>query len=429
MHPLVEEIKSKLSSVDADFADKKYLLAVSGGLDSMALANVAVKLRLNVTLVHCNFQLRGYESDEDESFVREFAAHAGVPYVSTRFNTEEEKKGGESIQMVARRLRYNYFDQLMKSEGFDYLLLAHHLDDQIEGFFINFLRGTGVKGLIGMLPLSGYKLRPMLDLTKNDIEQYSNYLEMEYREDSSNYEYKYVRNKIRHHVMPLLKEIRPEVYQIFQNNSSKISLAQDALDSVVADMLNTLNNDNISFHDFKEYHDYFQLSYLQQFGFNESQLKNLYEAQSGSRLYSTSHQILIDREFFTIQEYGQTEQKPTLINSIDETGKTLNARMVAGAHIESDLKLACVDHSKLNLPMILRRWQYGDAFVPLGMKGRKKLSDFFIDEKFDQVEKEGQMVLENGDGRIIWIVGKRVSDEFKVTSNTTETVVFETISE
>ncbi|MFT7611375.1 MAG: tRNA(Ile)-lysidine synthase [Parvicellaceae bacterium] len=430
MHQVVDQIKMSLAQVVPDFDSKRFLIAVSGGIDSMTLLNACIKLRLNVEVAHCNFQLRGYESDEDEKFIEEFCAHHDIKLHLVKFDTENEKVSGESTQMVARRLRYDWFDQITQNEKLDGLLLAHHLDDQIESFFINFLRGTGVKGLIGILPLNGNRIRPMLNLTKNDIEQYANYLEMEYREDSSNTDFKYVRNKIRHHIMPLLKEIRPEIYDIFQNNSRKLSIAQEALDVGYELCLAEFNVEKIELVWFKKLPIYYQYRLLQGFGFNQSQCDDLVVSKSGSSLQSGNYKILVDRESFQIVEHDNPaylEYSITKIGDFSVPGLKINFEEKEGSHIERLIETkVSLSKDEIRFPLKLRSWKEGDSFIPLGMHGSKKLSDFFIDEKMNQQEKTIQWVLENKDGRIVWVVGRRISEEFKVKTGTHSTLVIET---
>jgi len=432
MHQVVEQIKKSLAQVVPDYDSKKFLIAVSGGIDSMTLLNACIKLRLKVEVAHCNFQLRGYESDEDEKFLADFCALHELKLHLVKFDTENEKKAGESTQMVARRLRYEWFDEIIWDEGLDGLLLAHHLDDQIESFFINFLRGTGVKGLIGILPKNGDRIRPMLNLTKNDVEQYANYLEMDYREDSSNNDFKYVRNKIRHHIMPLLKEIRPEIYDIFQNNSKKLSAAQEALDVGYAMCLADFDINKVQMSWFKSFPIYYQHRLLQDYGFNQSQRDDLIVAKTGSTIYSDKFEIQVDRDSFQIIERSTEDVKEYTISKMGEftiPGLVINFEEKSGSHIESkNVAKISLSKDKVNFPLVLRNWRDGDSFVPLGMHGSKKLSDFFIDEKMNQQDKSQQWVLENEDGRIVWIVGRRISEEFKVTSNTNSTLVIETFS-
>lgn len=430
MHKVVETIQKCLSDVVPDYETKTFLLAVSAGIDSMALLNVCVTLRLNFEVVHCNYHLRGYESDDDQKFLEKYCEELAIPIRVREFNIDVEKQRGESVQMTARRLRFDWFNQLIEQNEYDFLLLAHHLDDQIESFFINFFRGTGIKGLVGIRTLNGRRLRPMLELTKNDVEQYANYLEMEYREDSSNSDYKYVRNKIRHHLIPLLKELRPELHDVFLKNNRKIALAENALDLGFKEQFLNVNANVIEKKWFFEIPKYYQYTFLEKYGFNGTQLENLQTARVGTVFESDGHQLFVNRENFEIHTKGdnqKTQYQLPSIQNIEEADVTLLVEERAGSVIENSTKnKISVSKSEIEFPLVLRKWADGDSFVPLGMNGSKKLSDFFIDEKLDHREKRAQWLLVNGDGRIIWILGRRMSNEFKVTANSEFSLVFET---
>jgi len=432
MHRVVQKIQDSISEVVPDFESRKFLLAVSAGIDSMALLNACVTLRIDIEVAHCNFQLRGYESDSDQKFLIDYCTDLEISMHTKEFNVEAEKLKGESVQMTARRLRFAWFDELISERSFDFLMLAHHLDDQIESFFINFLRGTGVKGLVGIRKLNGNRLRPMLELTKNDVEMYANYLEMEHKEDSSNHDYKYARNKIRHHLVPLLKELRPELHNVFLKNSRRIADAQEALDAGMENLFVEINKDKVSKDWFLKISRYYQYRFLEKYGFNSTQLDNLKTASVGSSFESADHRIYVNRDTFEIQERKEEEKEQYEITAIDDfhcADLSILITQKEGSHIEDSSKdKVSVDASKVKLPMILRKWQEGDSFKPIGMHGTQKLSDFFVNEKLDKSNKQAQWLLVNGNAKIIWIVGRRLSEEFKVTARSKTTLVFETKS-
>ena len=430
MHKVVETVQKSLSEIVSDYDSKSFVLAVSAGIDSMALLNACVTLRLNFEVAHCNYHLRGYESDDDQQFIEKYCEDLAIPIRVKEFNVELEKQKGESVQMTARRLRFDWFNQLIEQNEYDFLLLAHHLDDQIESFFINFFRGTGIKGMAGIRKLNGNRLRPMLELTKNDIEQYANYLEMEYREDSSNSDYKYVRNKIRHHLIPLLKELRPEIHDVFLKNNRKMAIAQEALDWSFNDQFSEIDEKAMDKNWFFQVQGYYQYAFLERFGFNSTQLHNLQTAGVGTIFESDSHQIFVNRdnlEIHPIEKKEEVQYKLTSIQNLESNEISLLIEERVGSIIENSSKnKISVSKSEIVFPLVLRKWAAGDSFVPLGMKGSKKLSDFFIDEKLDQTEKRAQWLLVNGDSRIIWVLGRRLSNEFKVTNETKLSVIFET---
>jgi tRNA(Ile)-lysidine synthase len=405
----------------------KLLIAVSGGLDSMVLLDLISKTNIDFAVAHCNFQLRGDESDEDENFVKSFCEANSLQGFFQKFDTqqfvEDEKV---SIQVAARKLRYEWFYELLATENFDFVATAHHLDDQLETFLIHFSRGTGLDGLTG-IPIQNDKIiRPLLIFSRAEIETFANENYLKWREDSSNVSDKYVRNKIRHHVVPLLKELNPSFLDSFQNTIQNLHQAQSLVDDasrivyrkVVQDVANQklINlNELLLLPNYQAY----LYQWLMPFGFSAWQdIYDLVYAQSGKQIFSQHFRLLKDREQLIV------EAKTIQISGdfyIDQNQYELNFPLKlkfcnVSSVLISDAKTIFVDADTLKFPLKLRKWQEGDYFYPFGMNGKKKLSKFFKDEKFSLVDKENAWLL-CSDNHIVWLVGKRMDNRFKVTQD------------
>jgi tRNA(Ile)-lysidine synthase len=420
--------------IDSNFPflkGKKLLLAVSGGIDSMMLVSLCLQSKLDFAVAHCNFQLRGSESDEDENFVKSQTEKLQVPIFIQKFDTKAFAEQNKlSIQVVARNLRYEWFYTLLANHNFDYILTAHHLDDSLETFLINFTRGSGIEGLTGIPEQNDKIVRPLLPFSRNEIEAFAKENQITWREDSSNDSDKYLRNKLRHDVIPILKELNPSLLSSFENTITHLkqtqSLAQDAAKSLYQKVVSEEENHTIidlpkllKYRNYKAYLFY----WLQPFGFADwTSIYNLIDAQSGKQVLSETHILLKNRdslllfpkqnrasdEVFWVQK-EQAEVKIPL---------KLDFCNVSDISVQSTNTIF-VDEDKLQFPLILRRWQEGDVFQPFGMTGKKKLSKYFKDEKFSLLDKANIWVL-CSDDKIIWIVGKRQDERFKVTATTTK---------
>lgn len=410
---------------------KKLLLAVSGGIDSMVLVNLCFQSKLDFAVAHCNFQLRGEESNGDEDFVKSQTEKLQVPIFIERFNTKAFAEQNKlSIQVVARNLRYEWFYTLLANHNFDYILTAHHLDDSLETFLINFTRGSGIEGLTGIPEQNDKIVRPLLVFSRNEIEAFAQENQITWREDSSNASDKYLRNKLRHEVIPVLNVLNPSLLSSFKNTINHLkltqSLAQDAAKSLyqkvvseeekhtVIDLTKLLKHRN-----YKAY----LFDWLQPFGFADwSSVYDLINAQSGKQVLSNTHILLKNRdslllfskqnvvsdEVFWIQKEQSEVKIPlklSICNASDISHQTTN--------------VIFVDEDKLQFPLTIRRWQEGDFFQPFGMTGTKKLSKYFKDEKFSLLDKANIWLL-CSDDKIVWIIGERQDDRFKVTANTTK---------
>ncbi len=412
--------------------DKKLLLAVSGGIDSMVLVHLCAQLKLNFEVVHCNFMLRGAESDAETQFIESFCSSNGILIHTKYFDTNTiAANTKESIQITARNLRYHWFQEIM-SLGFDYVLTAHHLDDSLETVLINFSRGTGLEGLTGIPAQNGNIIRPLLPFSREEIEHFAEKNQIQWREDSSNASDKYLRNKIRHSIIPLFKELNAGFTDSFQNTLHHLkqaeSLVNDAAELVYEKVVIEKEN-QLDFHlkpllEFQNYQSYL-FQWLKQYGFTAwNDIYDLVEAQSGKQVFSPTHVLLKDREKLILSKRKESateaifciESKESIVNI------PLNISFCNVSYLsESDSNCIFVDEDKITFPLILRKWKTGDYFYPSGMTGKKKLSKYFKDEKYSLFEKEKQWLL-CSDDQIIWVIGKRADQRFLAQSNTVKTI-------
>ena len=412
--------------------DKKLLLAVSGGVDSMVLLDLFYKLRFDICVVHCNFQLRGKESKGDEMLVREICQDSYIPYFIESFDTTEFAKINKlSIQLAARKLRYDWFQEII-SLGFDYVLTAHHLDDNVETFLINFTRGTGLEGLTGIPAQNGNIIRPLLPFSREEIENYAQANQIQWREDSSNASDKYFRNKLRHNIVPTLKELNTGFLDSFQNTLNHLqqaeSLVEDAsklvYEKVVEEKENQLEIHLKPLLQFENYKAYLY-QWLKAYEFSAwNDIYDLVEAQSGKQVFSETHVLLKDREKLILTERKSIDKSEVfIIESLDsKVNIPLKLRFYKGVNIfETNSNCIFVDENKLKFPLTIRKWQEGDYFYPAGMNGKKKLSKYFKDEKYSLLDKENQWLLCSED-QIVWVIGKRADDRFTSKETTQNSI-------
>ena len=411
--------------------EKKLLLAVSGGIDSMVLVNLCHQLQLNFAVAHCNFQLRGNESDEDEMLVIQTCQDGYIPYFLNSFDTLEFAKENKlSIQLAARKLRYDWFYKLMNENGFDYILTAHHLDDSLETFLINFTRGSGLDGLTGIPEQNDKIVRPLLIFSRNEIETFAQENNIAWREDSSNASDKYLRNKLRHDVIPILKELNPSLLSSFENTIKNLkqsqSLVDDASKMVYEKVASEQENQIVFDLDLllkSQNHQAYLFSWLSDFGFTDwDSVYDLVSAQSGKQVMSNSHVLLKNRN--TLLLFPRKENSEEVIYPIDKGQNEVKVPLNLTFCNLSDISVQStnvifVDAEKLQFPLTIRKWKEGDFFQPFGMNGKKKVSKFFKDEKFSMLEKSDIWLLCSND-KIVWIIGKRQDDRFKITETTTK---------
>ena len=417
----------------AQLKDKKLLLAVSGGIDSMVLMHLFQQLNYDIKIAHCNFQLRGKESDADELFVKVKSEKLKVKSYFIRFDTENYSKENKlSIQLAARKLRYQWFQELLLENQLDYLVTAHHLDDNVETFLINFTRGTGLEGLTGIPAQNGNIIRPLLAFSRLEIENYALENEIQWREDSSNASDKYFRNKLRHVIVPILKELNTGFLDSFQNTLHHLqqaeSLVNDAsklvYEKVVEEKESQLEIHLKPLLEFQNYKAYLY-QWLKSYGFSAwNDIYDLVDAQSGKQIFSETHFLLKDREKLILSvRKSSNEEEIYVIKSLDDkVNIPLKLRFYKGVNIfETHSNCIFVDESKLKFPLTIRKWQEGDYFYPSGMSGKKKLSKYFKDEKYSLLDKENQWLLGSED-QIVWVVGKRADDRF-TSKETTQNII------
>ena len=419
--------------INSDFPflqGSKLLLAISGGIDSMVLFHLCYQLKFDIRIAHCNFQLRGAESDTDENFVKMQTEKLQIPIYIQKFDTQDFAKQNKlSIQVVARNLRYDWFNTLLATHHFDYILTAHHLDDSLETFLINFVRGSGLDGLTGIPPQNGNIIRTLLPFSRNEIETFAKENTISWREDSSNSSGKYLRNKLRLDVIPVLKELNPSLLTSFEHTISHLqqsqSLVNDASQNVFKEVVledDTINIAIAKLMGFPNYKAYLY-QWLHPFGFTAwNDIYALVEAQSGKQVFSATHILLKNRNHLILFP-KQNENEPIHF-WIKKEQKDVKFPLKMSFCKVNDISVAAtntifVDEEKLIFPLEIRKWQNGDFFYPHGMEGKKKLSKFFKDEKFSIIDKSNTWLL-CSDNQIVWVIGKRVDERFKVTTATTK---------
>lgn len=412
----------------------KILVAVSGGVDSVVLCDLFHAAGLNFGIAHCNFSLRGAESDADEAFVETLADRYDASFHSTTFDTKPfSKKHKLSVQAAARRLRYEWFEALRGQYGYDLIATAHHRDDSVETVMINLVRGTGISGLHGILPKQGKIVRPLLFATKAEISAYAKKQKLEFRGDSSNASDDYLRNKIRHHLIPLLKELNPSIESTLEAEAARLHDVETVYKKAVAKARKRLlaeekNVTSISIHKLKKLAPLqtYLYEFLKPFHFNGDAVKGIIaalDAESGRQFFSETHRLVKDRDALLIEPLTKTEKeisiskKDVSVALGESTFQWQIAEKKADFKIPSSKLKAALDADKIGFPLILRKWRKGDTFQPIGMKGKKKLSDFFIDEKVSLIEKEQVWLLVSG-GQIVWVMGHRPDERFKITAST-----------
>lgn len=430
---MLEKLQNHIHLNFLHLKGKKLLLATSGGIDSMVLVHLLHQLKFQIGIAHCNFNLRGNESYDDEKFVRHYAQDNQIPIHVISFQTEEFAIENKlSIQIAARELRYNWFNQLLNSEKYDFILTGHHLDDQVETFLINFTRGTGLEGLTGIPAQNGTIIRPLLPFSREEIENYAKENNIEWREDSSNSSNKYLRNKLRHDIVPILKELNPSFLNSFQNTLEHLKqsndLSEDASKMVYEKVVEELEDKKeINLNTLLKYKNYksYLYQWLKNFGFVAwEDIYNLVEAQSGKQVFSETHIILKDRDKLIV--FPKTEKEENQEYFLNENQKTLkvplNINVSKVVNISNTTNnVIFVDENKIQFPLVIRKKQEGDSFYPSGMSGKKKLSKYFKDEKYSLLDKEKQWLL-TSNNEIVWVIGKRANEQF-LANETTQNII------
>ena len=405
------------------FFTHRYLLAISGGVDSMILLDFFRQTFANFQVAHCNFQLRGEDSEQDEIFVRDYCGKHRIPFHCIRFDVEAYRKTGNySVEMACRNLRYDWFSEIQKLNHLDYLVTAHHLDDNVETFLINLSRNTGLKGLIGMQIDNGKIFRPFLHFTKNDLITFAKENEIEWREDYTNQTDDYTRNKIRHHITPILKELHPQFDDNFLATLNHLKDDFQIIEYKINEVKNELfiGNDPIKIEisrliKLQPYETY--LHYLfQSYGFNSSkEIAKMIDSETGSEIKSTTYRLIKNRGYLLLQKMDEENlDELTILNDFIEI-KSLNLKFVKSIHPHENFT-EIIDYSTVEFPLKLRKVKKGDYFYPIGMKGQKKLlSKFMKDLKLSKIEKERVWLLCDQTDQIIWVVNYRLDERYKTT--------------
>ncbi len=433
---MIQEVQACLYDEIGYKNGQKILVALSGGADSIALLHVLQRLDVNIAAAHCNFNLRGEESDADESFVVEETKRIGIQLFLKSFDTIAfSKEKGISIEMAARDLRYAWFNELLKQNKFDWIATGHHVDDNIETVFLNLTRGTGIKGISGIKPVTGNVIRPLINVTRAEIEEYCHRKDYQYRTDSSNLESVYTRNKLRNQILPMFDYINPSFRQTMVDNIKRFEQVQILMEHYIEEVKERIVIEQegqllISLKHLVTQKDIelvlFEILYP--YGFNGAIVHELVECISkdisGKQFYSDSYRLIKDRVNLILFPIQRDDDDLEYFISVDEKGVKvpLNLNIETFEYsddypIVKDSAVGQFDADMLEFPLKIRKWKRGDVFRPLGMKSFKKLSDFFIDQKFSIKDKEDCWLLLSGDD-IVWIIGYRMDDRFKVTDKT-----------
>jgi tRNA(Ile)-lysidine synthase len=429
------KLQNHLSKNFPFLKEKKLLLATSGGIDSMIMLDLFQKLNYNIAIAHCNFQLRGLESFGDQQFVQDYASNHNIEVFVTLFDTENFAKDYKlSTQIAARELRYNWFYELLETENFDFILTAHRADDNLETFIINLTRGTGLDGLTGIPEQNEQIIRPLLPFSRSEIEEYAKVNNLKWREDSSNASDKYLRNKIRHDLVPILKELNPNFLDSFQKTQNYLQESQIMVEDasiMIYQQVVQEDNDIISF-DLKKlnqlpnYKSYLY-QWLREYDFTAwEDIYNLVESQSGKQIFSKNYRLLKNRDFLILEEIKELETEVYFIEKEQKEVKIpLNLYICKVNDIFApNNSIIFVNEDLLQFPLTIRKWSEGDSFYPSGMNGKKKLSKYFKDEKMSLIEKEKTWLL-CSNNQIVWVIGKRADQRFIANKTTKNSIQLE----
>jgi len=415
---------------------KKLLLAISGGLDSMVLLYLCQLAKLNLQVAHCNFQLRDDASDADENFVKNYCKEHNIKCLTIKFDTQKEADlQKKSIQVMARELRYNWFFQLASDQNFDFILTAHHLDDSLETFLINTIRGTGLDGLLGIPKLNHSICRVLLHYSRNEIEDFAITNKILWREDASNASCKYTRNQLRHQVIPILKKMQPQLLSSFEQTLEHLQQSQSLVKDAAFFMFEKVAKrvgDEVHFDCEKltqlSNNQAYMYEWLHEYGFTAWQdLYRLPKAQSGKFIESNTHIILKNRNSLILKPIENQDNNTIFLveNSETKINIPLNIQFCKATNISnSNANCIFVDEEQLQFPLQIRKIIPGDYFYPSGMNGKKKVSKFFKDEKYSKFEKVAQWLLCT-ENQIVWVIGKRADARFMANEKTNKIIKIE----
>ena len=420
---LMKKVKEFIEKEDLFSKQDKILVALSGGADSVALTRILITLGYHCEAAHCNFELRGEESDRDEDFVRNFCRSLNIKCHSIHFETRRyAAQQSISIEMAARELRYNWFSKICEESDCQVVAVAHHKDDSVETMLLNLIRGTGINGLLGIRPKNGNVVRPLLCASRQEVVAYLHRMNQTYVTDSTNLEDEYTRNKIRLNLLPLMEEINPSVKDGLIKTSSYLNdiskVYQQAIKESIERIFITPEKE-ISIEKLMNEPAPQALLFevLSPLGFNSTQVEEVYgslNGQPGKRFISSQWQVVKDRELLLIEKVKTANDKPQII--FEEV--LLTKEFV----IPKDKNTACFDANKFKGVISIRKWEKGDYFIPFGMKGKKLVSDFMTDSKFSLLKKEQQWVLSCND-QIAWLIGERTDNRFRIDDSTQKVII------
>jgi tRNA(Ile)-lysidine synthase len=438
---MLEEFRKYIKENNLINQSDRILLAVSGGIDSMVMAHLFLVINAKIGIAHCNFNLRGLESDKDEESVKHFASTHKIPFFTVSFDTTGfATEKGISIQMAARELRYRWFEEIRLKNNYTCISVAHNLNDNVETFLINLTRGTGIAGLTGMKPKHNSLIRPLLFASRNAIIEYCILNHIVFREDKSNAEIKYKRNKIRHVIIPQFKELNPSFETTITETAERLNEINEIIAghiSGIRDKVSIITDNTIAFkiNALQGLSPQLTLLYelFRPYGIGKGQLLdlvNLLNSKTGSHIITSGYrfiknrkEILVSKRVANSENYFEISGVEDFINfpgCISAEIKKANSRF----RIPVSSNIACLDVDMISFPMIIRKWKHGDSFYPLGMKQKKKLSDYFVDNKYSFLEKENCRILES-EGKIVWIIGDRIDNRFRITKSTKKVLIIE----
>ena len=420
---LMKKVKEFIEKEDLFSKQDKILVALSGGADSVALTRILITLGYHCEAAHCNFELRGEESDRDEDFVRNFCRSLNIKCHSIHFETRRyAAQQSISIEMAARELRYNWFSKICEESDCQVVAVAHHKDDSVETMLLNLIRGTGINGLLGIRPKNGNVVRPLLCASRQEVVAYLHRMNQTYVTDSTNLEDEYTRNKIRLNLLPLMEEINPSVKDglvktsSYLNDISKVyqQAIKESIDRIFITPEKEISIEKLMNEPAPQALLFEVLSPL---GFNSTQVEEVYGSLNGQpckRFISSQWQVVKDRELLLIEKVKTANDKPQII--FEEV--LLTKEFV----IPKDKNTACFDANKFKGVISIRKWEKGDYFIPFGMKGKKLVSDFMTDSKFSLLKKEQQWVLSCND-QIAWLIGERTDNRFRIDDSTQKVII------
>jgi tRNA(Ile)-lysidine synthase len=442
---MLEKVREFIHKENLIPNNTKVIVGLSGGMDSMVLLDILILLGYRCTAAHCNFHLRGEESDRDENFVKKWCKSIDIPFTSINFDTKQYAVDRKiSIEMAARELRYNWFETLRRHHQADFIAVAHHKDDSVETVLLNLIRGTGIKGLTGISPKNGYIVRPLLGISRSEIEKYISERDIPYVTDSTNNEDLYLRNALRLNVLPILEKLNPSVKDTIYRTSKNVTEAEKVYSDSIQKAIKKAFNDNkidinVLKHTASPRSVLFEL--LTPYNFTPSTIEDISESinsisgkiffsERGSYSENKKYRLIKDRNFFLFEEVKEKceeDETYSIEEGIREINSPINLKIKelrAPVEIKYNRHFLYVDAEKIKYPLKLRKWRTGDWFIPFGMRGRKKLSDYFTDRKFSLKDKDDAWILTSSED-IVWIVGERNDDRFRITEDTKKIIIIE----